>query len=197
MEPQQICVIRTDQINLAFMGRSASRSLMTEFIDGGGVAHSKFLTSFDDLNDESKLRRQWVRHTFKRIPHVLVLRNPIERFKSAKKMFIAPNATSEQFASFHYRPFLHNVNFDLISHIIKFKRIGEYLSNHQGGIMKSNDGGSEKRDIENVDFTNEMSLYDKFITKDELDPEDFKQRIKSVNYINRKSIKYRYRTWDM
>ena len=175
------------------MGRSASRSLITEFIDGGGVAHGKFMTSFDDLNDESKLRRQMVRHTFKLIPHVLVLRNPIERLKSAKKMYLARNVTSEQFASFHYRPFLHNINFDLISHIIKFEKIGEYLSNHLGGIMKS----SEKRDIENVDFTNEMSLYDEFLTKDELDPEDFKQRIKSVNYINCKSIKYRYRTWDM
>lgn len=195
MEPQQICVIRTDQFNLGFMGRSSSRSLITEFLDGGWGGHGIFMTTFDDFNDGKKLHRQCL-NVRKKLPHILVLRNPIDRFKSAQKMILTSmggNSTSEQFASFHYRPFLHNVNFDLISHIIKFERIGEYLSNHLGGVGKN----KNKSDMGNVDFTNEMRLYDKFLTKDELDPEEFKQKISLVNYINCKNTKHRYRKWDM
>lgn len=92
------------------MGRSASRNIARK-ICGNQLStencHLPFMRTFDEYN------------SIVDTPKILMLRNPIERAISASTLCYNP--------VFHGSPFLHKIDFDSVTHIIKFEEIDSYL----------------------------------------------------------------------
>ena len=124
METQQrqkdaITLIRTDKFNIGFMGRSGSRTIMQDIV-GRSYAHDPLLSSFSNFNDKQILEEQGS------IPHILVLRDPVERAASGSLLALYPE--------YHGNPFLHLIDFDVVTHILRFEDLGEYFSSHKGFV---------------------------------------------------------------
>ena len=124
METQQrqkdaITLIRTDKFNIGFMGRSGSRTIMQDIV-GRSYAHDPLLSSFSNFNDKQILEEQGL------IPHILVLRDPVERATSGSLLALYPE--------YHGNPFLHLIDFDVVTHILRFEDLGEYFSSHKGFV---------------------------------------------------------------
>lgn len=212
METQElITVIRTDRFNLGFMGRSGSRTMMSDILGAFKPRmHGDIMRTVDSFNDIELLQKQKL-NLMQPIPHILVLRNPIDRARAGSRICFHPD--------YHGRPFLHLINYDIVTHIIKFEEINEYFDGRLGVMpedMKSkfDEESFENRkqylqehadnftdelydwNIEDYDFTDEMNLYHKFLEKPVMDPETFKNLRKQILYVNCRNDKG-LRIWDM
>jgi len=187
-------IIRTDKFNLAFMGRSGSRSILVDILShqrrDAYEEHSQFYWHF--YNDPVLLNKQARRYTDSDIfPHILVIRNPLDRKNSARLGNMTP--------WYHAMPFLHLVNFDLITHIIKFEDLSKYFKEHIGFVNSTTKAQQQltapDEYLADVDFDRENNLYNKLIKeKPIMDIESFKwakNHIKFMNNKNDKGIEHR------
>tara|TARA_A200000159_G_scaffold19712_1_gene16290 strand:- start:1475 stop:2272 length:798 start_codon:yes stop_codon:yes gene_type:complete len=143
MDPQEIGdidLIRTDKFNIGFMGRSGSRTIMKDIV-GRAYAHYPLLASFSNFNDKQILEEQGS------IPHILVLRDPVERAASGSLLALYPE--------YHGHPFLHLIDFDVVTHIIRFEDLGEYFSSHEGFVTEE-----QKKDFDVDSFDAKEKVID-------------------------------------
>jgi hypothetical protein len=199
-----IAVIRTDRFNIAMMGRSGSRSFMQDL--AGKQDHYEIVTKISSFNREDLLLKQKL-NSMKFIPNILVLRDPIERAKSGS--FIGLNA------NYHGYPFLHCIDFDMVTHIIRFEDIGKYVEPHEGKFdslvtflpqkekdkLPKNEEVWKPWDMSEIPeeiMQRELELYEKFLTKPIYNYEDYKIEKQNLQYINFRGVEgIRYKKWDM
>ena len=209
-ENTTIAVIRTDRFNIAMMGRSGSRSFMMDL--AGKIDHYEIFAEINSFNSKDLLLKQRL-NAMSFIPHILVLRNPIERAKSGSSVNLSRD--------YHGYPFLHCIDFDIVTHIIKFEQIGRYVETHEGKFDYRFSSFSRKekneffentmdkhtvdtlRDIWDISdipdeiMKREMELYEKFLTKPIYNYEDYKIGKQNLQYINFRGVKgIRYKKWD-
>ena len=185
-ENTNIAVIRTDRFNIAMMGRSGSRSFMMDL--ARKINHSEIFTEISSFNRKDLLLKQR-QNARSFIPHILVLRNPIERAKSGSSLNLP--------LDYHGYPFLHCIDFDIVTHIIKFEQIGRYVKTHVGRAEDALRGVWDISDIPDEIMKREMELYEKFLTKPIYNYEDYKIGKQNLQYINFRGVKgIRYKKWD-
>jgi hypothetical protein len=209
-----LCVIRTDMMNVAMVGRVGSRSITTKIIGEHVEDEIDFLhnytpkVSFDQFNNYETLFAQ-MKNAAKPIPNVLVLRDPYER---------AESGSSCQLSSIqHGRPYLHNINIEQISHVIHFKDLSNYVDSRVGtesDYLLRNSTLEQKlsafpeyhfmfEDWSKDDYTKEQwdeeyRFYEQLKLKEVLTPEMFRSKLADSRQINIKKIAgMRYRAWDM
>lgn len=144
----KICYIQTRLFDIGMMGRSGSRSVLYEVakIDSwkDKFPRRPFMKTFLDFNEKSN------------VPKILLLRNPIERAKASIR-----NSLVGWEADHHIEPFLHYIDIDVVTHIIKFEDIDNYVRAKFGVT----DNKEKDVDISEYNFQNEMKLYDMFLEK--------------------------------
>ena len=131
-----ITTIRTDLFNISMMGRSGSRSFIDDLVRestyayytdtkkfGKKIKHEPFLNSFANFNNKQILSRQKL-NKMKIFPNVLVLRDPKERAIAGSNLRLN--------MEWHGYPFLHKIDFEIVTNIIKFEDIGNYVDTHIG-----------------------------------------------------------------
>lgn len=153
----EIAVVHNKYFNLGVMGRSGSRSFIFDLT--GTSRHDPFMCSFEKYNDKDFIRN----------PNILVLRHPIERAKSGIKLNLQ--------SKFHGKPFLDKINYENITHIIKFEDIQDYLKIHKGKadfIFTDDMNQYRPWSLETFDYTEELELYEKFLEKPVLGVEQYK-----------------------
>lgn len=154
----KVTLIATKFFDIAFMGRSGSRSILYDVARKDSWTTStprkEFMKTWLDLNVKNLLR-----------PKILVLRNPIDRAKSAIRNNLEPE--------YHTEPFLHYINSDVITHIIKFEELPKYV-NAKFGLTDCKDSDV---DVSEYDFEHEMILYDMMLQKPVYPAELFKQQV--------------------
>lgn len=153
----EIAVVHNKYFNLGVMGRSGSRSLLFDLT--GISKHNSFMCSFEKYNENNFIRN----------PNILVLRHPIERAKSGSKLNLQ--------SKFHGMPFLHKVNYEKITHIIKFEDLKDYVKIHKGKqdyIFTDDMSQYRPWKLEDFDYDKELNLYKKFLEKPILEVEHYK-----------------------
>jgi hypothetical protein len=126
-----ITAIRTDKFIIGFMGRTGSRTIMSDIL-GGTCSHAALFESFSDFNNRDYQK------DLGSIPHILVLRDPVERAASGQRLGLHPE--------YHGHPFLSNIDFDTITHIIRFEDLPLYFDSHEGFISDSDKSKLDQND---------------------------------------------------
>ena len=127
MYPLGFTVIKTDKFNLGFMGRSGSRTIMGDLL-GDLEFWPNIIVSFDEFNCSDG-----------KVPNILVLRDPVERAVSGSRLGLHPD--------YHGLPFLHLIDFDVVTHIIRFEELNDYFNGHHGFLPPD-----FKKEFEKFDF---------------------------------------------
>lgn len=186
---EQILQIRTDRFNIGIMGRSGSRSFISDIV-GLYAYHVDFNTQMEDFNNKEIIETQ-TRNLNSFFYNVLVLRDPKERARSGCRLKLP--------AEFHGAPFLHKIDIESITHIIKFEEIKKYLTIHRGGteeIPWDNNQWS-LNDYSDDEWTEEYRLYNILLQKPILEPSVYKKLKTQIKYVNCKDVPgMRYKTWD-
>ena len=122
MHADKMVIIRTDRFNIGVMGRSGSRSIITD-IYGFLVDHVKLMSDIENFNNKEILEKQ-TNDLKEFVYNVLVLRDPKERARSGCRVGFPAN--------FHGAPFLHKIDIEAVTHIIKFEDFRRYFTIHFG-----------------------------------------------------------------
>lgn len=141
----RICYIQTKLFDIGMMGRSGSRSVLYEVTK---------LDSWTNEKPRKNYMKTWLEFNEKStVPKILVLRNPIERAKAGLRHDLETDH--------HVEPFLHYIDIEVVTHIIKFEDIDNYVRAKFGVT----DNKETDVDISEYDFENEMKLYNMFLEK--------------------------------
>jgi len=152
----EIAVVSNKYFNLGVMGRCGSRSLLYDLT--GKSNHKIFMQSFEQFNSDK----------FDSNLKVLVLRHPKERAMSGSRLNLQPK--------FHGMPFLHLVDYEKITHILKFENLSKYVDVHKGRndyIFTDDMIQYNPWDLKDYDYISEIELYEKFLEKPVLSVEQY------------------------
>ena len=188
MHADTMVIIRTDRFNIGVMGRSGSRSIIND-IYGRSVDHVKIMSDIENFNNKEILKKQT--NNLKDFVHnVLVLRDPKERARSGIRVELPAN--------FHGAPFLHKIDIEAVTHIIKFEDFRKYFTIHLGKIgLPTGKCQWDLNDYSDDDWAEEYRLYKILLQKPILKPFEYTIMKGQIEYINCKGIPgKRYKTWD-
>ena len=180
-----------DRATLYAMGRSGSKSLSYHV---WGYSYSDRFLDYKKFTVAERLR-PFVRPedvVQLKVPQVLVLRNPKERFISGHALWTAIEKSKSQlprhydqtvyypmmnhpqfnnydrFMAYHGAPFLHRINCDITFKILPFENLSEYTDKNESGPGPQDPGLTERKWGDNdYDWDTEMSLYNKLINEKE------------------------------
>jgi len=178
-----------DRATLYTMGRSGSKSLSYHI---QGESYSARFLAYKELTVAERLR-PFIRPediVQLKVPQVLVLRDPKERFISGHALWtsIAKSRSQmprhydqtihyplmmhpqfdnyDRFMEYHGAPFLHRINCDITFKILPFENLSEYMDKNEGDSRDPD--LTERKWVDNdYDWDTEMSLYNKLINEKE------------------------------